>query len=579
MALELSKNRTVNILVFSAIIGVLLSVVLLWYSTDQKSRINGASLLAASDKYGVIFSMDKSFYHTDADARVINIVTYEQLGLKKPLADIAFGQDGLYVIEAGEHVVKKCTIPLGQCEQIGIVPGSRSAIAMDIAVTPDNKYFYVSNSSLHRVDKFAIDGTYQYRLDVGESFNYPNDIVAIDTTTIAVADSVNHRVIAINDKGSDKSHIVWQLNVKDLISPLGLDWPSALHFSSNGRLWVNNQNYYFNIGEIAVYDAVGFSFLEHKEYSGGEKVIVDYTREIVPFNDGAEPRNFASLGHKILLGNFSPIELVAIDEDSLGVSSFVDGMLQNEFMTLSANRQYWSHSELLSKYGIGFFVIILLYAAFLEMKGVKKRKEEENASRSRHSPEIGTKLDRYLIEPDGNGIVWLEIKGKNIANMKMMMWGLLFSFPLLMGLMIYSGQDDMTLYLTWGGVLGITIIFAYYFVTLHKNVRLGRDEENIYLANWRGKRAHAPFKEAIFTGNRIVIEDVAVMVVDGKGNEFYDKREYKTYIKPLIGLMQEKSEMEFMLDNLKKGDLKTWLALLIGVPLTIAIVYVGIMHH
>ena len=578
MALELSKNRTVNVLVFSAIVGLLLSVTVLWYSTDRKSRINGASLLAASEKYGVVFSMDQSFYHTDAEARLIKVVTYEALGLKKPLADIAFGQDGLYVIEAREHTVKRCPIPLGSCQKIGVIPGSRGAIAMDIAVTPDNKHFYVSNSSLHRIDKFTIEGRHLYRLDVGEPFNYPNDLTAVDNTTIAVADSVNHRVVGIVDEGLQKSQIVWQLNVRDVLSPLGLDWPSALHFSSNGRLWVNNQNYYFDVGEVSVYDAEKFSFLEHRDY-GEEKVIVDYTKEVIPFNEGAEPRNFAAVGHTMLIGNFNPIELLAMDEHSLGVRSFVDGVLENEFATLAADRQQWLHTESLSKYGIGVFVIMLLYAAFLEMKEGKKSREEEQSIRSGRSAEVNTKLDRYLIEPDENGIVWLEMKGKSIANMKLLMGMLLLSFPLLIGFMIYSGQDDITLYLLWGGMMGGTVILTYYFMGIQKKVRLGRDEEYIYLANWRGKKAHAPFNETFFTGNRIVIDDVAVMVVDGKGNEFYDKREYKTYIKPLIELMQEKSELELMLDNLKKGDLRTWLAVVIGIPLTIAIFYLGITHH
>ncbi|MEN8146393.1 MAG: hypothetical protein ABFR02_02100, partial [Campylobacterota bacterium] len=61
MALELSKNRTVNILVFSSIIGMLLTAVSLWYASDTKAHINGGSLLASSEKHGVVFSMDKSF--------------------------------------------------------------------------------------------------------------------------------------------------------------------------------------------------------------------------------------------------------------------------------------------------------------------------------------------------------------------------------------------------------------------------------------------------------------------------------------------------------------------------------------
>ena len=573
MALELSKNRSVNILVFSAIIGVIFSAIALWYSTDQKSRINGASLLAASDKYGVIFSMDKSFYHTDADARVIDVVTYESLGLKRPLADIAFGQDGLYVIEAREHIVKKCTIPLGQCQSVGFIPGSTAAIAMDIAVTPDNKHFYVSNSSLHRVDKFSIDGTYLYRLKVGESFNYPNDLVAIDDTTIAVADSVNHRIVAIDDKGLNNSRIVWQLNVKDVISPLGLDWPSALHFSPNGRLWVNNQNYYFNVGEIVVYDAVNFSFLEYRDYLIGEKVMVDYTREIVKLNDGAEPRNFASLGDKMLIGNFNPIELLAMEEGSLGVRSFVDGLLQNEFGTLSDNRQHWLSVESTSKLGIGLFVVLLLFAAFLEVKEGKKQ-AQVNRPGAQCIDRPGTKLDRYLIEPDKNGIVWLEIQNKMLKHGVWVLYIAALVFAAGLGLLYFTGEGEPVIFLIFVVAAVIMFSIALYGQWTLKRVRLGRDEKKIYIVNWLNKSAAAPFEEACFTGKRIIIDDIAIGVVDGHGNDIYDKKEFKTYIKPLLEQMKQKSEIEIMFEKLKSGDMMTWFLLLVGIPLVYLAFYV-----
>ncbi|WP_373034227.1 hypothetical protein [Sulfurovum sp.] len=575
MALELSKNRTVNIVVFSSIIGVVISIVALWYSTDQKSRINGASLLATSEKLGVVFSMDQSFYHTDADARVINIVTYEQLGLQKPLADIAFSEDALYVIEAGKHVVKKCTVPLGKCQEIGTIPGSRSAIAMDIAVMPDNKHFYISNSSLHRIDKFTIDGTHLYRLDIGESLNYPNDIVAINNTTIAVADSVNNRVIAINDKGSDASKVIWQLDVD---TGRRLDWPSALSFSPNGRLWVNNQDLYFDVGEVVVYDAVNFSFLNSKNNILSEKVYVDYTSEIIQLNNGAEPRNFAPIKDSMLVGNFNPIELLAMDQLSLGVRSFVNGELQNEFTSLSDNRQYWLGVETTSKLGIGLFVILLLYGAFLEMKEVQKRKDEEEPKRERRR-EQSMKLDRYLIEPDENGIVWLEMKSKSMKQLKLGVYAIVILSLLASGLLVFSGEDDLFLYQVTAGMVTFSVLLAAFFHLMIKRTRMGRDEEHIYLQNWLGKQALAPFEDVIFTGRRVIINNVAVAILDGHGNEMFDKKEFKTYIKPLINVMQEKSEWKLVMDNLKKGDQKTWTGAIVGILIMLAIVYWSIKYQ
>ncbi len=567
MALELSRNRSVNILVFTALVGLLVSALSLWYSTDKKAHINGGSLIASSEKYGVVFSMDKSLYRTDEEARVLNSASYEALGLRPPLADIAFSTEALYVIEASEHTVKKCSVALMECELIGTIPGAKSTLAMDIAITPDNKYYYVSNSSLHRIDKFTIDGEYLYELKMGESLNYPNDIYAIDDTVIAVADSVNSRVIGIEDghpKGRlDNSRVIWQLNVEKKMGKLGLDWPSALSFSANGRLWVNNQNLYFDKGEIVVYDAKNYSFLHHIQNENGEKVIVDYDSTVVPLNEGAEPRNFAAVKDFMIVGNFNPIEVLKIDDFSLGYGSFLDGIMDQRFHALSESRAFWLGVETLSLYAFAPFILILLFAAFLEMKEIEKRQDEEALSFQQNvEPKIQVeqKLDRYLIEPDENGIVWLQMKGKNIRYIKYISWAMTAMFPLLMGVMIYSGETAIELYLILGGMMILTGLMVGFFMMLLKNVRLGRDEKHIYLVNWQGKRAYALFEEVVFTGSRIIIGKIAIGVNHSQGRELYDKKEFTTYIEPLIPLMQKKNEFELLMINLQKGDPMTWLA-------------------
>lgn len=224
------------------------------------------------------------------------------------------------------------------------------------------------------IDKFTIDGEYLYALKMGESLNYPNDIYAINNTVLAVADSVNHRVIGIEDgnpKGRlDNSRIIWQLNVERKIGALGLDWPTAINFSANGRSWVKNQNLYFNKGEIVVYDAIDFSFL-HPERSS-KKIIVAYDSTVIPLNDDAEPRNFTAIKNFMLIGNFSPIEILKIDDFSLAYGSFLDGIMHNKFVALSESRDFWLSMETFSKYAIGLFVLLLLYGGYLESKEISR---------------------------------------------------------------------------------------------------------------------------------------------------------------------------------------------------------------
>lgn len=575
MALELSKNKTVNFLVFTSIVGLFITALTLWYAADQKSSINGPSLLTSSQKLGVVFSLDKRLYYTDAEANLKTVISYKDLGLQTPLADIAFGEEALYVIEGRQHRIKKCSLSLETCVSIANIPGLMTAIAMDIAITPDNKYIYVSNSSLHRIDKFTIKGEYLYRLKVMDGLAFPNDIVAITNNTIVVADTNNHRVIAISDTPEHRGEIVWQLDVKKTLNILDFVWPTALQFTSNGRLWVNNQDGFFEKGEIVVYDALDYSFIDYQSNPGDSTVSVDFESQIVTLTENAEPKNLAPVKNSMLIANFAPIELIESDELTLGTRSFVDSLLASEFMTLSNDRQKWNTLVTVSQWGIGLFVFLLLYGGFLEIKEIKKREDEENTN-PEQIVSVDTKLDPYLIEPDENGIVWLQINSDSLRPMKIILYFVLFAQIISIINYVVNGSDWFSITFLLLPIFAGGMIIT--FLIILSRVRLGRDGERIYISNGFGKQAYALFEDAYFSGNRIIIDNIAIPVQDTNGNTVYDKKEFDTYIKPLLELLQEKSEIQFLVDNLKRGDLLTWLGLIVGIPLFLAVFYFGLQY-
>lgn len=92
-----------------------------------------------------------------------------------------------------------------------------------------------------------------------------------------------------------------------------------------------------------------------------------------------------------------------------------------------------------------------------------------------------------------------------------------------------------------------------------------------------GKKASAPFRDVGYTGEKIIIDPVSVAIKDSHGNELYDKKEMKRYFQPLFRLMHSIKESELVMNNMKKGDLKTWLGIIIGIPIIIAIFYLELM--
>ena len=182
-------------------------------------------------------------------------------------------------------------------------------------------------------------------------------------------------------------------------------------------------------------------------------------------------------------------------------------------------------------------------------------------------------MDTSLIAPDENGIVWLEMKGKASKRVTYGFWGSLVLVPFSIMMIASMGMQNKPILFITVAILVLSLMLAYFFKMMQKNIRLGRDEKRIFVQNMMTKSAYAPFEEAFFTGNRVVVDNVGLMLVDGYGDAFYDEVEYETYIEPILSQMQKITEMQYMMKNLKNGDVKTWIGLIIGVSIVIVAVY------
>lgn len=101
--MPVSKNPLVNYLVYTALIGMIAAVGLLSYASVRSADIQETNLMAYSEKYGIVFNVDRTLYRTDDEGHFIEKIGVLDLGLSDAVGDIVFAGNTLLAV--GEEVL------------------------------------------------------------------------------------------------------------------------------------------------------------------------------------------------------------------------------------------------------------------------------------------------------------------------------------------------------------------------------------------------------------------------------------------------------------------------------------------
>ena len=569
--MQLSQNRTVNILFVVATLGILLSIVYLSYASTKTAEINKPYLIAYSKDVGVVFNIDKTLYHTDTQGHILSSKSLKSLGLETALGDIEIVDDYLLVTQGSLYNVVKCRLPLSSCEVIAEVDGSRVTEALDIAVTPDKKYFYVSSSKAHKIDYYTIDGAHIFELKLNEVLNYPNGIVAFNDGELVVADTNNHRIIGIKHKQNAMAEVIWELPVQSSLTREGFNWPTTFEIAKDRHLWVVNLDGFFEYGDVIIYEKISqpFEVQQSTQKSKSHALKTNSNVIMVDLVKNAQPQTLKATENGMLIGDAQSFKIIETSVDGLLYKEFGDAQVIEAFKSVKLEKEFWDLQITLSQYAIGFSLFLLILAALLEYVTTKDKKSlftqiPEYQESSKLAPQ-----NRIL--PDEDGVVWLSVSSVYLKKTKLFVIFIGLLIFVTLGLLLFMDYSDKFLFNVLLSLSVFSSFVAWLLVTLFSKIKIGVKERRIYILNALFKKADDAIENIQYSGNRIIVKGVSLAIKDGQGNLLFDKAEFSEYILPLLKELKEKSELSLFFEKLKAGDTSTWLEALFSFSILVSI--------
>jgi len=564
--MQLSENPLVNRLFFIALVSLIACGGYLWYASTLSARVMPPGPITYSQEHGVGFCFENTLYRTDIDGNLIEKKSYAELGLDPIIGDIDFGPDALYVTEGGTHEVKRCSLPLSHCDTFATIPGLHNIEPVKLAIASDAQRFYVSVSNYHRIDAFDGTGAFLYTLS-GESLRYPNDIELYDDTTLLVADTNHFRIAALSLKDTPNVSKLWQIRLGTKLAgtePHSKNWPTSFAVDANQQLWIVAQDGFFDDSKLLISTPL-------TALPDGEDP--EILRSVEVFS--AKPKQVVAAGTTVFFVDEEHFKIRRVSQLPGEELHYGDTFIASLFDDALERKEHWEQQTWMAQLGVILSLLLLIAAAVIEFVSAKDRSKLFSKPRTF---ETGITLDaEQHIAPDHHGIIWLHIKPALFKKFKLFAYILIGTLTLLcISLLFVDRAFDAVFYLLIGTIIGVGFLAGWMLLYVVPKQRVGTDNRRIYIVDVLGRQRDLPASECIFTGQRLLIDGVAIGLRMNDGQSFFDEAQLSAYILPLLETSQQRTEGELLLENISRFDAKTWAIIVLLISVMVIYTYIFI---
>lgn len=335
-----------DILAVIVILGVLSIVVI---SVDRSSDVilyTGPSSLVSDNENNVYINVGTTIYKLNSKGKLVSEVTLEQLGLPNELiTDIQTLRSGELIIAiANSGKLYQCNFNTKECNNLKLSGDKLSGI---VKIFPDDERnrLYISDGDKHRVLVYDIKG--ENKLDstndpcniseVVDKHISDNDIIGsllnlvkrekrLDSTNkscpllfqnnifianneLIVSDTNNHRIVALDPE--DINNELWSASTTNNDSSDRRIWPTNVIKSSDGKLWVINDNDFLKYGDV---------FLMNTNRVPVKRLALDIEWD---------PVRMLSRENDILIASAENFDLIKVSLDGNKIEPFGDGYFRD----------------------------------------------------------------------------------------------------------------------------------------------------------------------------------------------------------------------------------------------------------
>lgn len=290
-------NKTVGaarVLAIATMLAIVLGVAGIVYAGGQLRHIHGPSHLAAGLNGNVYLVLDGKLYQLDSDGNVVVSAALDAMGLDIDVTDMVWHDGWIYLGQYATGQIHRCDPASFTCGD-GLLAGGPDQLpyrTFKFTIGRQGETIYVADTARHRLAAYSMSGGLLYTSGDGPTVCFPNDLGWSNSGELLVADTNNHRVLALTPSGKSFRQVAWSLatveskptysscgnrseewGIDDPFASLAADyqtsadmvslavaddsqvWPSEVMEDRQGRLWVINSGNNMKHGVVLRFDS------------------------------------------------------------------------------------------------------------------------------------------------------------------------------------------------------------------------------------------------------------------------------------------------------------------------------------
>lgn len=494
------------------------------WASNKSASITGPVHITANAAH-VLVTLNAEILVLDTNGALRERQSLEALGIGPHPTDVRLGENATLLVATQRPArLYACEYPEWQCRVIENPLFQQLRRQIKVLPVPAREGLLIGDTAAGQLHWLSADGQNTRAITPPKVFSQVSDIALDDELRLWVADPGNRRIVILQADVNGDWVTTGELSAGSGLARAGLDWPSMIALSADGKAWVV-QNGSGERADLMVYDA-------HL----GVVTRIDLPEDV-------HPTDVARADQNMLVTDMDNFQILRVDTDSLSMTPFGDQRVQAILDAAITERDDADTRADLALVGMAAFGLLMIaMAVWATPRG----------QRFSPRPKAPTLEPTAAVEPRSASLHWLVRDARTAKFVRIAQQMLLLVTAAMVGLVGYlwyllntllddkaaplaatcvAGIGEM---LTVLGVLALGAPVLGYLGLRHLRNRLGSDGRYLHVQLHDGRHLTLDPEMLVYTRRILAHGNHVFPIQTGNRKALYAEGEIEAHISPLL---------------------------------------------